>query len=97
MLKNGGYPYYLKKRILSKRGHLSNDDSGQFAVRLGEAGAKRIVLAHLSKENNTPLLARETVGRTLMRAGATIGPGGDGGDIELITAPADDLGCVYIV
>lgn len=34
MLKNGGYPYYLKQRILSEYGHLSNDAAAEFAHRM---------------------------------------------------------------
>lgn len=54
MLQNGPYPYDLKKRIASKRGHLSNPDSACFAARLCENGTQSILLAHLSQENNTP-------------------------------------------
>ena len=54
MLTNGIYPDYLKKRILSRRGHLSNPDSAVFAARLCENGTKSLMLAHLSQENNTP-------------------------------------------
>ena len=92
MLKCGSYPMYLKRRILSERGHLSNDDSGRLAVRLAASGTRKIVLAHLSRENNTPRLAYDTVGGALQREGAAVGV-----DIELETAPADCLGRVYIV
>jgi phosphoribosyl 1,2-cyclic phosphodiesterase len=92
MLKSGMYPYYLKRRILSERGHLSNADSGYLAARLAESGTKRIVLAHLSKENNTPVLARDTVCGSLTCIGAVAGR-----DLELAVAPADDLGDVYII
>ena len=54
MLQEGPYPYELKLRVASKRGHLSNPDSADFAARLCENGAKSIMLAHLSQENNTP-------------------------------------------
>lgn len=57
MLKNGQYPPYLKARILSQRGHLSNTDCAELAVALAERGVKNITLAHLSEENNTPELA----------------------------------------
>jgi phosphoribosyl 1,2-cyclic phosphodiesterase len=92
MLKNGPYPPYLKRRILSEHGHLSNDDSGRLATRLAETGTRRIVLAHLSKENNTPRLAFETVGGALRKRGAVVG-----GDVELDTAPADSMGRIYIL
>ena len=54
MLRDGPYPYDLKLRVSSKRGHLSNPDSADFAARLCENGTKSIMLAHLSQENNTP-------------------------------------------
>ena len=57
MLKCGAYPYQLKKRILSKYGHLSNSDCANFALELTRTGTKNIILAHLSEENNTPKLA----------------------------------------
>ena len=59
LLQTGPYPYYLKRRILSRAGHLSNDDSASFAAKLVENGAKVLFLAHLSRENNRPELAYE--------------------------------------
>jgi len=61
MLKCGSYPYDLKKRILSKRGHLSNTDCALLVSRLCEHGAKNILLAHLSEENNEPSIAYDEV------------------------------------
>lgn len=60
-LRSGSYPYYLKKRILSDAGHLSNSAAAEFAVAEARLGAEEIVLAHLSRENNTPELALEAV------------------------------------
>ena len=54
MLENGPYPYDLKLRIASRRGHLSNSDSAELATKLCKTGTKRLMLAHLSQENNTP-------------------------------------------
>ncbi len=54
MLMEGPYPYDLKQRIRSRRGHLSNPDCAAFAARLCAAGTKSLMLAHLSQENNTP-------------------------------------------
>jgi phosphoribosyl 1,2-cyclic phosphodiesterase len=54
MLTEGPYPYDLKKRILSKRGHLSNKDSALLAAGLAKRGTRSFILAHLSEENNTP-------------------------------------------
>lgn len=61
MLEVGPYPYYLKKRILSDRGHLSNEASGRLISRLLHDNIKGIILGHLSKENNLEELAYETV------------------------------------
>ena len=57
MLMTGPYPYDLKKRIASRRGHLSNPDSAALAARLCAMGTKKLMLAHLSQENNAPDLA----------------------------------------
>lgn len=61
MLQAGSYPYYLKQRILSDRGHLSNERSGMLLNELLSDKLKVVVLGHLSKENNFPDLAYETV------------------------------------
>ena len=57
MLESGPYPAFLKERILSRRGHLSNEDSSLFAAFLAANGTSDFLLAHLSAENNTPALA----------------------------------------
>ncbi len=61
MLMVGGYPYYLKQRILGDHGHLSNDTAAELLCRLHHEKLQHVVLAHLSKENNYPELAYETV------------------------------------
>lgn len=61
MLQVGKYPYYLKQRILSDRGHLSNENSGRLLSRILHDDLKAIVLGHLSQENNLPELAYEAV------------------------------------
>lgn len=61
MLRNGSYPYYLKTRIFSKNGHLSNVECAKFAEKLIKNGTTRIILGHLSQENNTPVTADNTV------------------------------------
>ncbi len=60
MLQNGPYPYYLKQRILSDKGHLNNEVASDTASSLLESGTTRFVLGHLSKENNIPQLAYQT-------------------------------------
>ena len=57
MLMNGMYPYALKQRIASRRGHLPNEECALLAARLCGTGTKALMLAHLSQENNTPSLA----------------------------------------
>lgn len=57
MLMSGPYPYDLKLRIRSRRGHLSNRECADFASDLAGAGCRHILLAHLSEENNVPALA----------------------------------------
>lgn len=54
MLKEGSYPYFLKNRILSRYGHLSNDDAAELAAYLSENGTRNFLLAHLSEQNNDP-------------------------------------------
>ena len=70
MLRIGPYPYNLKRRIMSEKGHLSNDDCAETAVKLLESGTTRFLLGHLSKENNYPPLAIETTRAAMKMAGA---------------------------
>ena len=53
MLMNGKYPFHLRKRILSDKGHLSNVDAGNYLSNFIGQKTKTIVLAHLSDDNNT--------------------------------------------
>ncbi|MCD8355025.1 MAG: MBL fold metallo-hydrolase [Clostridia bacterium] len=76
MLRTGPYPMYLKQRIRGKYGHLSNEDCAKGALALAKAGAKRLVLAHLSDKNNNPLTALRCTQRVL-----------DGSDCEVYVAP----------
>ena len=69
MLQTGPYPYDLKKRIMGRHGHLSNDDAGEVAVELARNGASQIILGHLSKENNYPELALQCTRTALQMAG----------------------------
>ncbi|MGI6778233.1 MAG: MBL fold metallo-hydrolase [Acetivibrionales bacterium] len=61
MLKAGRYPWVLKRRILSDTGHLSNENAGKVVAYMAEKGTRNFLLGHLSKENNFPELAYETV------------------------------------
>ena len=65
LLRTGPYPVYLKRRIASDHGHLSNESAGALAVFLAEHGAQQLILGHLSRENNTPRAALDTVSQAL--------------------------------
>lgn len=81
MLENGSYPYDLKKRILSKVGHLSNVVAGEFLSKIVTKRLRYIFLGHLSDDNNTPKKAYDTVERILLENGVAIGE-----DLEIIMA-----------
>lgn len=66
MLEVGPYDYMLKQRILSKWGHLSNENCGKLISESATDKLKGVILGHLSKENNMPCLALETVRLELM-------------------------------
>lgn len=61
MLETGPYPYQLKIRILGNYGHLSNESSGQMISQLLNEKLQKVILGHLSKENNYPDLALKAV------------------------------------
>lgn len=66
MLKAGPYPYQLKRRILSERGHLSNNSAGKALCKLYARGVRNVILGHLSRENNYEELALATVKSALL-------------------------------
>ncbi|MGN1312541.1 MAG: MBL fold metallo-hydrolase [Bacilli bacterium] len=61
MLNNGNYPFRLRQRILSDKGHLSNYDSAKYLCSFIGDNTKYVLLAHLSEDNNTEELAYETL------------------------------------
>jgi phosphoribosyl 1,2-cyclic phosphodiesterase len=69
MLMDGSYPWHLKQRIMGREGHLSNEAAARELVMLSDGPVSTVILAHLSRENNTPLLAMETAREALRRAG----------------------------
>ncbi|MEA5151811.1 MAG: MBL fold metallo-hydrolase [Oscillospiraceae bacterium] len=83
LLRYGPYPVYLKRRILSDAGHLSNENCARLARALADSGTERIVLGHLSRENNTPHLAMQAAEEALTGSGA-----------KLYCAPV--LGCLEV-
>jgi phosphoribosyl 1,2-cyclic phosphodiesterase len=89
LLKNGPYPGFLKKRILSDHGHLSNAACAQAVAYAAEKGKlKKVLLGHLSAENNTPSLALAQV------AGLLDGGGISGGGVSVEIAPRAQTGPV---
>ena len=89
-VKTGPYPAFLKQRVLGDYGHLSNETGALLVQRAVEQGARTVLLAHLSSENNTPARARNTVAWHLNNVG--IDPERD---IDLTVAPRSELGKVY--
>ena len=69
-LKCSPYPYSLKQRISGPNGHLSNNAAGKLISGLMKSGLKQVTLGHLSKENNFPELAYQTVVEELMHNGS---------------------------
>ena len=69
LLNNDAYSFPLKRRILSDKGHLSNNSCAECVARLAQGGVRQFVLAHLSRENNYPELAFETTKEKLIRCG----------------------------
>jgi len=92
MLKEGSYPWHLKKRILSTRGHLSNVDAGRVLSEVLKGKGETVLLAHLSKENNIPSLAYETVSKYVEECGLDVRK-----DIELNLTYRDKATRVYVL
>lgn len=91
MVTNGPYPYYLKRRILSSVGHLSNTDCSGVLPFLVENGTRNIVLSHLSLQNNSPRLALDTAINTLNRNGMK-----HESDYSILVAPKINSGNICI-
>lgn len=91
LLKNNAdYSPFLKKRILSDKGHLSNETCAKCAEYLASHGVKQIVLAHLSRENNYPELAFETCKNYLAGKGIA-----EGKDYKLDVAYPDRMSGLF--
>jgi phosphoribosyl 1,2-cyclic phosphodiesterase len=82
MLEEGGYPYYLKKRIRSDKGHLSNDQALELFLKHKPKFMSHVLLSHLSKSNNCPQLAHELFSK---HAGTT----------TVVVASRDEESAVY--
>lgn len=82
MLNHGPYAATLKARILSDKGHISNTICAEEVAKLVSAGTTRVILGHLSEQNNTPELAFDTTNKKLNSLGFT-----EGEDYLLYVAP----------
>lgn len=91
-LRSGPYPYSLKQRILGDQGHLCNEAGAELAAQAVQSGAHTVILAHLSRENNTPQRAYDVACRRLCALG--IDPEAD---IRLVVAPRAEPGDTYPV
>jgi phosphoribosyl 1,2-cyclic phosphodiesterase len=87
MLRHGPYPPELQRRILSDRGHLSNAECTWLAAVLARSGTEHIVLGHLSRENNVPGLALDTVARGIEGTRARIYVAPEWGFLEVECVP----------
>ena len=91
ILKVSKYPFHLKQRIAGPHGHLSNATAGKTISVLMKKDLKEVMLGHLSKENNFPELAYQTVAEELMQAGADIS------NIKLSVANRNEPGKMIII
>jgi len=87
---NPHYPPYLKNRVLSKYGHLSNDETAKTITQLLGNNTRGIILAHLSEENNTPELAIQTVRNELIKNQVT-----SKDEMYIDVAHQDHIGHIY--
>ena len=91
MLRNSTvYSAFLKQRILSDKGHLSNETASECAVKLALSGVKQFILAHLSQETNIPELAFATTRNKLMQHGYI-----EGKDVSIEVALQDRMSGLF--
>lgn len=93
MLEVGPYPYPLKQRVLGNCGHLSNEASGRLLCQILHDGLKHIVLGHLSKDNNFPELAYETVKLEVTMGNVPY----NGDELSLMVAKRDEISKILYV
>lgn len=91
MLQNGVYPFETKQRILGAEGHLSNVACSEELPALVRSGTTNIILAHLSRDNNTPDLAEVTARSVLLENGMKSDI-----DYSLYVAPVNGGRAIYI-
>lgn len=101
MLRNGPYPWHLKQRVGGNRGHLSNADCALCAAYLAQHGTKRLILAHLSEHNNTPMTAYRETRATLDETGEAcelfVAPKGAMESPVVLSAGAEEKQCCLFV
>jgi len=86
MLESGSYPYVLKRRIAGDYGHLCNSDTAKLAAYMVKNGTEKIILGHLSNENNTSEIAFHTVACNFEYEGIKLGK-----DVLMTVAPRYNL------
>lgn len=92
MLKNGIYPAHLKQRVMGMYGHLSNKACADFLPKLLQGGTTRIILGHISQENNSIPLALHTATQSLQSAGYRVG-----NDCVLVAATPCGVGKMFVL
>ena len=97
LLRLSRYPSYLKKRIMGKYGHLSNEEAGFLAKELVKNGTKKILLGHLSKENNTDIIAYQTIQNELNFLKEELGEEIDFDLIEVQVLGREETGQLHII
>lgn len=90
MLRDGSYPWSLKQRIMSNKGHLSNHDAGNVLGDVLSGNNEIVLLAHLSADNNIPRLAYDTVRMSILEQGLDVDK-----DIRLGMSFRDKTTCIY--
>ncbi len=69
MLKVGPYPWSVKQRVMSRKGHLSNDTTCDYIENDLDSGVQALILGHLSEQNNHPVIVRQGAEHSLLRRG----------------------------
>lgn len=102
MLHNGPYPVYLKARIAAENGHLDNADAANLIASIHSPRLTHLFLCHLSHDNNTPEVARQTMTEALLKKDIKVGdgslsPDNSQADIQLVVLPRFEVTPLYIL
>lgn len=90
MLAHSSYPMALRRRIDGKYGHLCNDVCAAYLPKLAETGTTRLLLGHISRENNTLEKVGQCARASLNKAGLR-----ENADFQLAVSPRDELGRIF--